>query len=260
MRLTYRYLLLALPALFLSACKKSGNDCAQKAGITLSPGSTNITEGWDLTLSVNANYNPLNKYVFSGPNGWSVQLNGATAVRPGLQMQDAGTYMVRAYDVNNCQVQEGSVSVTVTPVTNPPCQAGIANNTITSDINGISSFTFNAVYFGNSPTTNSSTITCYLAPPAPGNPSMSFTFLGYNRPKPGLYKTIYGFNAFRNENEVSFYLYDPVSGKTYIASQGQDVYVNLVSGKIQVCFCNTEVRDAPSGNLKYMTGKLTVGN
>jgi hypothetical protein len=258
MNIRYLSLLVVLSVISFSACKKSGENCPAKANVSVTANYTSITEGWDLNLSVN--YNSLYKYVWIGPNGWTMQASGATVTRTNVQLQDAGMYYVKAYSTSNCEVQEGSLAITVTTVQNAPCEGTLANNTCTSDVPGLSSFTFNSVNLGYNTTNNSSQVSCYIVPPAPGNPSMTFTFTGHNKPKPGLYKTIFGFNVFGKEDECSFYFHDPNSGKIYIASGGQNVYVTLVNGKTQICFCNTEVRDAPSGNLKTASGKLTIGN
>lgn len=250
--------LIVLLAICFSGCKKSGIDCPAKTSVAVTANYTSITQGWDLKLS--ANYNSLFKYVWTGPNGWTMQATGAVVTRSNMQIQDAGTYLVKVYNSNNCEIQEGSTVITVTDVQDAPCEGSLANNTCTSDIAGLPAFTFNAVYFGYTGLNNSSSVSCYMSPPAPGNPSMRFTFTGHNRPRPGFYKTIYGYNAFGEEDQLSMNLHDPTTGKTYITSAGYDVYVTMVNGKTQICFCNIEVRDAPSGTLKYISGKLTIGN
>lgn len=248
--------ILVLFTSFCSSCEKSGIDCPAKGTVTVAANYQTITQGWDLKLS--ADYNSLYRYLWTGPNGWTMETTAAVVTRVNMQMQDAGNYSVRVFNSNNCEVYVGSLAVTVAPVQTSPCDGTLTNNTCTSDIFGLPTFTYTNIYFGNHPTNQTSSVSCY--PAVPGNTNMSFTFLGHMRPRPGLYKTIYGYNAFREENEVSMYLYNPATGKHHITSFGYNVYVNLVNGKTQISFCNIEVRDAPSGNLNYISGKLTITN
>lgn len=249
-------MLVVLSATGFSACNKTDN-CPAKTNVTVSANANNLTLGWDLRLS--ANYSSLNTYQWTGPNGWSVQTSSAVVTRTNMQLQDAGTYTVKVFNMNNCEIQEGFQAITVTPVQNAPCEAGNANNTCTSDIAGLTSFNLSPVYFGGTPG-GDITVTGYTNGTTIGGSPLTITFLGSARPRAGIYKTIYGYKAVGKEDEVSINLYSAVTNEWFIAAQGHPVYVTMVNGKTQICLCNIPVSNTPASSPKYISCKMTPSN
>ena len=248
--------LVVLNAVFFNACKKS-NDCPASTNVTVSANANSLTQGWDLQLS--ANYSSLNTYQWQGPNGWNVQTSSAVVTRVNMQFQDAGTYSVKVFNFNNCLVYEGSQVIVVTPVQSAPCETTNTNNLCTSDIPGLTSFALNAVYFGGNPSGNIN-VTGYSNANTQGGSSVVFNFSTSSRPRPGLYKTVYGYRATGKDDELSINLYSSVTNEWYIAEQGYPVYVTLVNGKTQICICNIPLRISFFGTPNYVSGKMTASN
>lgn len=240
------------------SCKKDSNknNCTAPSVINI-PGPNTVTQGWDFYLSLYY-ADPLYKYIASGPNGWNMELNGRQVVRRNLQLQDAGTYFVRAYDNNNCVVQQGSTSLIVSAIQNAPCEATLQNNTCKTDLTGLSDFSFSSTVFNPDIVTSQSTFTCYTVAPIPANTYLYFMFKGTSYPIPGKYKTIFSYNAAGIENEVAVHFNDGATNKLHLSREGQDIYVTTVNGKRQICFCNLAVSNSISGVPNYISGKVII--
>lgn len=251
-----------LPVFFVTisfcSCKKSSdeNTCAPTVVLNIT-GPGTVTQGWNAVLSI-AYAEPNYTYFASGPNGWSVQLSGRQVIKTNMQLQDAGTYFIRSYNSQNCMMQEGSHAVTVTTIQNAPCEGTLTNNSSTTNFPGLSSFNYSSVTFTPDITNSKSTVTGLTAAPIPANTYLALIFSGTNIPKPGKYKTIYAYNAAGVEDEVAVHFNDGTTNKLYLSAVGQDVYVTLVNGKTQICFCNLAVSYTISGIPYYISGKITI--
>jgi hypothetical protein len=226
--------LLFIFPVFISGCKKS-DSCPSVTTVQITPNLNSITVNWDLSLS--ANYSSLNRYEWTGPNGWNIKTTAAVVTRPNMQFQDAGLYKVRVYNLSNCLIQQGEINITVESIQDAPCNGTLSNNSCITDVFNIGNFNYGQIYFSFQPGNNRTVGYCSKTNTG-STPYVALTFSGVGIPKPGIYKTIYTWGTEAGkENEVSVILTDG-TGEWYRSIGQQHVYVTLVNGKTQVCICN----------------------
>lgn len=171
-----------------------------------------------------------------------------------MQFQDAGEYKVQVVDLQNCLYREGKININVIPPPHSSCEFVTANNTCISNLPAFGNFEYiNASYYSQYP----SSFTIWAASFNAGiNKHIKLTFKGLNKPKPGVYKTT-PFNMYEpGEGEVNMLVYNDVSSFSYKPVSGQDVYINLVNGKTQICCCGFQFYNLPASN--QLTTKFTV--
>jgi hypothetical protein len=158
---------------------------------------------------------------------------------------DSGTYKLEVKQAE-CLEAKGTVQIKVIPPPTAPCS--VTNNTSTSSVVGVGGDTYSSVSFSNN------IVTAYPAGSI-SNGALRFRFWGNVPPKPGKYKTNGG--TFSDvEKEVACWIgYFPATD--FICKVGQDVYVTMVNGKMQVSFCSCGFTNPLGSSIITISAKVT---
>jgi hypothetical protein len=247
--------LLILIVLFTS-CKKTttadevidpASNCVPPYIASISTNSP-IVVGWPISISTGNNMYGSYKWFF--PNGSTPQQNGFTGDVYGYyksvaSYSDSGVYRLEV-KINGCLQDSGNTRIKIIPPPTPPCT--VTNNTSTTTLIGIGGDTYVSRDFTNN------VVTAY---PTAGtsNGALNFSFWGNMPPKPGKYKTN-GSTFSAVETEVGCWLsYFP--GNQFINKVGQDVYVNIVNGKMQVSFCSCNFTNPINSTVLTISARIT---
>jgi hypothetical protein len=189
-----------------------------------------VVVGWPIDISTSNNM--YGYYTWFSPSGGTLEQKGFTSssfygyYKSAASFSDSGTYRLEV-KINGCLQDSGNFKIKIIAPPTPPCTT--TNNTSTSNVIGVGGDTYTSRDFNNN------VITAY---PSIGSSegALHFSFWGNTAPKPGKYKTN-GSTFSGVETEVGCWLtYFP--GRQFINKANQDVYVNMVNGKMQISFCS----------------------
>jgi hypothetical protein len=245
-------------SILFASCKKTtvenddsttpGANCGKIENASISTNSP-VVVGWPIEISASSNLYGIYKWV--SPVGSSLEQSGFISsytyayYKNVASFSDSGTYKLEV-KISGCVQDTGTVKIKIIPPPTAPCN--ITNNTSTSNIIGVGGDTYTYRDFTNNVVTAYPNI-------ASSEGALHFSFWGNAAPKPGKYKTN-GSTFSTVETEVGCWLsYFP--GRQFINKVGQDVYVNIVNGKMQISFCNAEFTNPIGTSIIRISTKIT---